>query len=89
MTGRLQNAVPIGLVRTPFLNRVHGISDGITVSSTGVAVGLAAPRARQAGAQGMLGAAETLTRSLAKMDAPVSRSRRPRSTACGSSALIH
>jgi Flp pilus assembly protein TadB len=39
----------------------HGISDGITVSSTGVAVGLAAPSDRQAGAQGMLGAAETLT----------------------------
>ena len=39
----------------------HGISDGITVSSTGVAVGLAAPVDRQAGAQGMLGAAETLT----------------------------
>ena len=39
----------------------HGISDGITVSSTGVAVGLAAPAERQAGAQGMLGAAETLT----------------------------
>jgi MFS transporter, DHA1 family, tetracycline resistance protein len=39
----------------------HGISDGITVSSTGVAVGLAAPKDRQAGAQGMLGAAETLT----------------------------
>jgi MFS family permease len=39
----------------------HGISDGVTVSSTGVAVGLAAPTDRQAGAQGMLGAAETLT----------------------------
>jgi MFS family permease len=39
----------------------HGISDGVTVSSTGVAVGLAAPPDRQAGAQGMLGAAETLT----------------------------
>jgi MFS transporter, DHA1 family, tetracycline resistance protein len=39
----------------------HGISDGITVSSTGVAVGLAASSDRQAGAQGMLGAAETLT----------------------------
>lgn len=42
----------------------HGISDGITVSSTGVAVGLAAPADRQAGAQGMLGAAETLTGGL-------------------------
>src|SRR5680860_1531826 len=39
----------------------HGITDGITVSSTGVAVGRAAPADRQAGAQGMLGAAETLT----------------------------
>jgi MFS family permease len=43
---------------------LHGISDGITVSSTGVAVGLAAPAERQAGAQGMLGAAETLTGGL-------------------------
>ncbi len=42
----------------------HGVSDGITVSSTGVAVGLAAPAERQAGAQGMLGAAETLTGGL-------------------------
>jgi DHA1 family multidrug resistance protein-like MFS transporter len=42
----------------------HGISDGITVSSTGVAVGLASPPDRQAGAQGMLGAAETLTAGL-------------------------
>lgn len=40
---------------------VHGVSDAITVSSTGVAIGLAAPRDRQAGAQGLLGAAETLT----------------------------
>ena len=43
---------------------LHGISDGITVASTGVAVGLAAPADRQAGAQGMLGAAETLTAGL-------------------------
>ena len=40
---------------------VHSISDGLTVSSTGVAVGMTAPRDRQAGAQGLLGAAETLT----------------------------
>ena len=40
---------------------VHGLSDAITVSSTGVAVGMAAPGDRQAGAQGLLGAAETLT----------------------------
>lgn len=40
---------------------VHSISDGLTVTSTGVAVGMTAPRHRQAGAQGLLGAAETLT----------------------------
>jgi MFS family permease len=40
---------------------VHSISDGLTVTSAGVAVATAAPSDRQAGAQGMLGAAETLT----------------------------
>ncbi|HSJ91001.1 MAG TPA: MFS transporter [Ilumatobacter sp.] len=40
---------------------VHSISDGLTVTSAGVAVATAAPPDRQAGAQGMLGAAETLT----------------------------
>lgn len=40
---------------------VHSICDGLTVTSTGVAVGMTAPRERQAGAQGLLGAAETLT----------------------------
>jgi MFS family permease len=40
---------------------VHAVTDGMTVGSTGIAVGLVAPLARQAGAQGMLGAAETLT----------------------------
>lgn len=39
----------------------HSISDGLTVSSTGVAVAMVAPGDRQAGAQGMLGASETLT----------------------------
>ena len=49
----------------------HGISDGITISSTGVAVGLAAPADRQAGAQGMLGAAETLTAGITAVAAGV------------------
>ncbi len=40
---------------------VHAVFDGLTVSSTGVAVGISAPPDRQAGAQGMLGAAETLS----------------------------
>jgi MFS family permease len=40
---------------------VHAVSDGLTVSSTGVAVGLVVPGERQAGAQGVLGGLQTLT----------------------------
>ena len=40
---------------------VHALCDGFTVSSTAVGVGMVAPADRQASAQGMLGAAETLT----------------------------
>ena len=40
---------------------VHAVSDGLTASSTGVAVGLVVPAERQAGAQGVLGGMETLT----------------------------
>lgn len=43
---------------------VHAISDGFTVSSNAVAVGMVAPPDRQASAQGMLGAAQTLTGGL-------------------------
>ena len=40
---------------------VHAVSDGLTVSSTGVAVGLVVSGERQAGAQGVLGGMQTLT----------------------------
>jgi len=40
---------------------VHSINDALTVSSTGVAVGMVVPGDRQAGAQGLLGGAQTLT----------------------------
>ncbi len=40
---------------------IHSVSDGLTVSSTGVAVGLTVPIARQAGAQGVLGAAQAVS----------------------------
>lgn len=40
---------------------VHAVSDGLTVSSTGVAVGLVVPAERQAGAQGVLGGLQTLS----------------------------
>ena len=39
---------------------VHAVFDGLTVSSTGVAVGMVVPEDRQAGAQGVLGAAQAL-----------------------------
>ena len=40
---------------------VHAIADGFTVSSSGVAVGMVIPEDRQAGAQGVLGAAQALS----------------------------
>jgi MFS family permease len=39
---------------------LHALSDGMTVSSSGVAVGLVVPKERMAGAQGLLGGAQTL-----------------------------
>jgi hypothetical protein len=43
---------------------VHSLNDGLTVSASGVAVGMVAPAARQAGAQGLLGGTQTLTGGL-------------------------
>jgi MFS family permease len=47
---------------------IHALSDGLTVSSTGVAVGLVVAKDRQAAAQGMLGGIQTLA---AGVTAPV------------------
>jgi MFS family permease len=41
------------------------MNDGFTVTSAGVAVGMAAPPERQAGAQGLLGGVQTLMGGLA------------------------
>ena len=38
----------------------HAVSDGLSISSTGVAVGMVVPADRQAGAQGVLGAAQAI-----------------------------
>lgn len=43
----------------------HGINDGLTVTGTGVAIAMVAPQERQAGAQGLLGGAQTLCGGLA------------------------
>lgn len=39
----------------------HAVTDGLTIAASGVAVGLAVPDERQAGAQGLIGAAQALT----------------------------
>jgi MFS family permease len=39
---------------------LHTINDGLSVTSAGIAVGIAAPAERQAGAQGLLGGLQTL-----------------------------
>jgi MFS family permease len=45
----------------------HALNDGITVSSSGVAVGMVSPKERMAGAQGLLGGAQTLTGGIAAL----------------------
>jgi MFS family permease len=45
----------------------HSLSDGFTISSAGVAVGMVAPAERQAGAQGLLGGVQTLTGGIAAL----------------------
>ena len=44
---------------------IHALSDGLTISAAGVAVGLVVPPERQAGAQGVLGGIQTLVAGVA------------------------
>ncbi len=55
----LYGLVPTGVMMFT-VAMFHAVSDGFTVSSTGVAVGMVVPAARQAGAQGVLGGFQTL-----------------------------
>lgn len=48
---------------------VHSVTDGLTLSSAGVAVGLSAPPERQAAAQGLLSGLQTLTAGAAAVAA--------------------
>ena len=54
--GVMPGAVSMLVVAT-----IHAVSDGLTVSSTAVAVGMVTPNDRHAGAQGLLGGVQTLT----------------------------
>jgi MFS family permease len=55
----LYGVMPTGMAMLA-VGIVHALSDGFTVSSTAVGVGMVSPPERHAAAQGMLGAAETL-----------------------------
>lgn len=65
---------------------VHSLNDGLTVSSTGVAVGMVVPTERQAGAQGVLGGAQTLTAGVTALGAGALYEHSGRTAAYGASA---
>jgi MFS family permease len=58
--------LPSGLAMF-FVSMVHAFNDALTVSSSGVAVGMVAPPERQAGAQGLLGGTQTLVGGMAAL----------------------
>lgn len=70
------------------VSMLHAVNDGLTVSSSGVAVGLAAPPERQAGAQGMLGGVQTLVGGIAALTAGVLYESRGRGAAYGACAVV-
>jgi MFS family permease len=47
------------------VSMVHAVSDGLTMVAPGVAVAMAVPKERQAGAQGVMGAAQALVAGIA------------------------
>lgn len=47
------------------LSLAHAISDGLTIAAAGVAISIVVPDDRQAGAQGLMGAAQALTAGVA------------------------
>jgi MFS family permease len=55
----LYGVVPTGVAMFA-VAMFHSLSDGLTISSTGVAAGMVVPPERQAGAQGLVGGAQTL-----------------------------
>lgn len=59
----------------------HALSDGLTVSASGVAVGMVAPADRQAGAQGLLGGVQTLVGGISALVAGLLYEQSGRATA--------
>jgi MFS family permease len=66
----------------------HAVSDGLTVSSTGVAVGMVVPASRQAGAQGVLGGFQTLVAGAAAVLSGVLYEHAGRTTAYSVTAVL-
>jgi MFS family permease len=66
---------------------LHSISDGFTMASVGVGVGLVVPAGRQAGAQGMLGGVQVLTAGVAATSVGYVYQYFGRGAAYGSAAL--
>ena len=67
---------------------LHALNDGLTVSSSGVAVGMVVPQERMAGAQGLLGGAQTLVGGLSAVMAGWLYQEYGRGTAYGVCALL-
>lgn len=67
---------------------VHSLSDGLTVASTGVAVGLVVPAERQAGAQGVLGGMQVLVAGVTAVVAGVTYDHAGRTVAYTVAALL-
>ncbi len=66
---------------------LHALSDGLTVTSSGVAVGMVVPKERMAGAQGLLGGAQTLVGGVSAVVAGQLYQHHGRATAYGVCAL--
>ena len=67
---------------------VHSVTDGLTISSTGVAVGMVVPPERQAGAQGVLGGFQTLVAGITALVTGTLYEHAGRSVAYGVSAAL-
>lgn len=83
----LYGVMPSGLAMLA-VALVHSITDGLTVSSTSVAVGMVTPDARHAGAQGLLGGVQTLLAGIVAVLAGVLYENFGRLTAYATASVI-
>jgi MFS family permease len=72
------------------LSMVHAVSDGLTMVAPGVAVAMSVPKERQAGAQGVMGAAQALVAGIAAIaiGAVYETSGRAAAYAAGAAAMV-